>query len=212
MDIQQLLGTSSAEAILNLYQSEVSKDLLSFQATRKEFEGDFTLVVFPFLKISKKGPEQTANEIGQYLKDKLSEVAGFNVVKGFLNISLSQSFWGTFMNQAINEPAFGTHAEGTSGKTFMVEYSSPNTNKPLHLGHIRNNLYGFSVSEILKANGHKVIKANLVNDRGIHICKSMLAWQKWGNNITPEKAGVKGDKLVGDYYVLFDKEYKKTDS
>ena len=209
MEIQQLLASKSAEAILNLYQSAVSADVLPFQTTRKEFVGDFTVVVFPLLKISKKGPEQTANDIGQYLKNNLSEVAEFNVVKGFLNVSLSQSFWGSFINNAMGQAAFGTHPEDTSGKTFMVEYSSPNTNKPLHLGHIRNNLYGFSVAEILKANGHKVIKVNLVNDRGIHICKSMLAWQKWGKGITPEKAGVKGDKLVGDYYVLFDKEYKK---
>lgn len=209
MDIQKLLKETTAKAIKSLYSADANLDQITFSTTRKEFVGDFTLVVFPFLKISKQKPEDTAAAIGAYLRDNLAEVADFNVVKGFLNIQLSATFWTEFLNDAIADDRFGMKPKGSSGKTFMVEYSSPNTNKPLHLGHIRNNLYGYSVAQILKANGHNVIKANLVNDRGIHICKSMLAWQKWGNGATPESLGVKGDKLVGDYYVRFDKEYKK---
>ena len=209
MDIQKLLKDTTAKAIKSLYSADANLDQITFSTTRKEFVGDFTLVVFPFLKISKQKPEDTAAAIGAYLRDNLAEVADFNVVKGFLNIQLSATFWTEFLNDAIADDRFGMKPKGSSGKTFMVEYSSPNTNKPLHLGHIRNNLYGYSVAQILEANGHNVIKANLVNDRGIHICKSMLAWQKWGNGATPESLGVKGDKLVGDYYVRFDKEYKK---
>ena len=209
MDIQKLLKDTTAKAIKSLYSADANLDQITFSTTRKEFVGDFTLVVFPFLKISKQKPEDTAAAIGAFLRDNLAEVADFNVVKGFLNIQLSATFWTEFLNDAIADERFGMKPKGSSGKTFMVEYSSPNTNKPLHLGHIRNNLYGFSVAQILEANGHNVIKANLVNDRGIHICKSMLAWQKWGNGATPESLGVKGDKLVGDYYVHFDKEYKK---
>ncbi|MBO7143967.1 MAG: arginine--tRNA ligase [Salinivirgaceae bacterium] len=209
MDIQKLLKETTAKAIKSLYSADANLDQITFSTTRKEFVGDFTLVVFPFLKISKQKPEDTAAAIGAFLRDNLAEVADFNVVKGFLNIQLSATFWTEFLNDAIADDRFGMKPKGSSGKTFMVEYSSPNTNKPLHLGHIRNNLYGYSVAQILEANGHNVIKANLVNDRGIHICKSMLAWQKWGNGATPESLGVKGDKLVGDYYVRFDKEYKK---
>ena len=209
MDIQKLLKDTTAKAIKSLYSADANLDQITFSTTRKEFVGDFTLVVFPFLKISKQKPEDTAAAIGAFLRDNLAEVADFNVVKGFLNIQLSATFWTEFLNDAIADDRFGMKPKGSSGKTFMVEYSSPNTNKPLHLGHIRNNLYGYSVAQILEANGHNVIKANLVNDRGIHICKSMLAWQKWGNGATPESLGVKGDKLVGDYYVRFDKEYKK---
>lgn len=209
MDIQKLLKDTTAKAIKTLYSADANLDQITFSTTRKEFVGDFTLVVFPFLKISKQKPEDTAAAIGAFLRDNLAEVADFNVVKGFLNIQLSATFWTEFLNDAIADERFGMKQKGSSGKTFMVEYSSPNTNKPLHLGHIRNNLYGYSVAQILEANGHNVIKANLVNDRGIHICKSMLAWQKWGNGATPESLGVKGDKLVGDYYVRFDKEYKK---
>ena len=209
MDIQKLLKDTTAKAIKSLYSADANLDQITFSTTRKEFVGDFTLVVFPFLKISKQKPEDTAAAIGAFLRDNLAEVADFNVVKGFLNIQLSATFWTEFLNDAIADERFGMKPKGSSGKTFMVEYSSPNTNKPLHLGHIRNNLYGYSVAQILEANGHNVIKANLVNDRGIHICKSMLAWQKWGNGATPESLGVKGDKLVGDYYVRFDKEYKK---
>jgi len=209
MDILKLLKETTAKAIKTLYSADANLDQISFSPTRKEFNGDFTLVVFPFLKISKQKPEDTADAIGRYLNDNLAEVADFNVVKGFLNIQLSATFWNEFLSDAFADERYGLQPKGSSGKTFMVEYSSPNTNKPLHLGHIRNNLYGFSVSQILEANGHNVIKANLVNDRGIHICKSMLAWLKWGNGATPESLGVKGDKLVGDYYVKFDKEYKK---
>lgn len=209
MDIQQLLKDTTAKAIKSLYSADVDLNQITFTSTRKEFVGDFTLVVFPFLKISKQKPEDTANTIGQYLAENLKEIESFNVVKGFLNIQLSSNYWAEFTNEALANDNFGIAAKGSSGKTFMVEYSSPNTNKPLHLGHIRNNLYGYSVAKILEANGHNVIKANLVNDRGIHICKSMLAWQKWGNGATPESLGIKGDKLVGDYYVKFDKEYKK---
>ncbi|MCK9206362.1 MAG: arginine--tRNA ligase [Salinivirgaceae bacterium] len=192
-----------------IYNQPTDVEQIQIYKTRKDFKGDYTVVVFPFLKASKKGPEQTATEIGNYLLSSLHEVEGFNVVKGFLNLNLSKAFWVSFLNQIMHEAQFGLKAPGTSGKTVMVEYSSPNTNKPLHLGHIRNNLLGYAVSEILKANGHLVIKANLVNDRGIHICKSMLAWQKWGKGATPESTGLKGDKLVGDFYVKFDQEYKK---
>jgi len=192
-----------------IYNQPTDVEQIQIYKTRKDFKGDYTVVVFPFLKASKKGPEQTATEIGNYLLSSLHEVEGFNVVKGFLNLNLSKAFWVSFLNQIMPEAQFGLKAPGTSGKTVMVEYSSPNTNKPLHLGHIRNNLLGYAVSEILKANGHLVIKANLVNDRGIHICKSMLAWQKWGKGATPESTGLKGDKLVGDFYVKFDQEYKK---
>lgn len=209
MDILNLLKDTTAKAIKTIYATDANPDQITFTSTRKEFVGDFTLVVFPFLKISKQKPEDTATAIGQFLRDNLAEIADFNVVKGFLNIQLSEKFWSEFLSSAFANDRYGLQPKGSSGKTFMVEYSSPNTNKPLHLGHIRNNLYGFSVAQILEANGHNVIKANLVNDRGIHICKSMLAWQKWGNGATPESLGIKGDKLVGDYYVKFDKEYKK---
>lgn len=176
------------------------------QRTRKEFEGDYTLVVFPLLKASRKSPEATAAEIGEMLVDKLHEVESFNVVKGFLNLTLRRDFWNAKLAEITADTDFG-HGKPT-GRTVMVEYSSPNTNKPLHLGHIRNNLLGYSVAEILKANGDTVIKANLVNDRGIHICKSMIAWQKYGGGETPQSSGMKGDHLVGKYYVEFDKRYK----
>lgn len=209
MEILNLLKDKVAEAIKELYGAEVNERMVQIQKTRKEFEGDFTLVVFPFLKIAKKGPEQTAEDLGNKLQATVNEIASFNVVKGFLNLKLTDAYWIDFLNTISKENEFGIVAKESTGKTIMVEYSSPNTNKPLHLGHIRNNLLGYSVAEILKANGHKVLKVNLVNDRGIHICKSMLAWQKWGNDATPESTGLKGDKLVGDYYVKFDQEYKK---
>jgi len=209
MNILTLLKNNTIAGIKELYDEVVNEKTVQFQKTRKEFEGDFTLVVFPFLKIAKKSPEQTAQEIGNYLKSNVKEICKFNVVKGFLNIKLSDEYWISHLNSIVTNKQYGIKQEGTSGKTIMVEYSSPNTNKPLHLGHIRNNLLGYSVAEILKANGHKILKVNLVNDRGIHICKSMLAWQKWGNGVTPESTNIKGDKLVGDYYVKFDKEYKK---
>jgi len=191
-------------AINNLYSQNVDIKLVQVQKTKKDFNGDYTINVFPFLKISKKPPEQTATEIGNYLKIKILEINSFEVIKGFLNISFSNSFWVNKLNNISN-----IDSENIEHQNILIEYSSPNTNKPLHLGHVRNNLIGHSLSEILKANGNNVTKVNLVNDRGIHICKSMLAWQKWGNGITPEKANKKGDKLVGDFYVLFDKEYKK---
>jgi arginyl-tRNA synthetase len=194
-------------AVQHLYQVTITEDDINLQETRKEFEGQVTVVTFPFTRFSRKSPEQTGQEIGAYLQEQVAEVSAFNVIKGFLNISIADSFW---QSKLINEVL---HPEYTilpsNGKRIMVEYSSPNTNKPLHLGHVRNNLLGYAVAEILSASGYEVIKANLVNDRGIHICKSMLAWQKWGNGETPQSAGLKGDKLVGNYYVLFDKEYKK---
>ena len=207
MNIENLLSSKTAEAIKVLYQEDVLPDNIIFQKTRKEFEGDLTLVVFPFTKLSKASPEATARQIGDYLKTNVKEVTDYNIVKGFLNLVIDKSWWLKFFDEAEKDKTFGFPKVST-GKIIMVEYSSPNTNKPLHLGHIRNNLLGYSVAEILKANGHKVIKTNLVNDRGIHICKSMLAWQKFGNGETPESSGMKGDHLVGKYYVGFDKQYK----
>jgi len=180
-----------------------------FQKTRKEFEGDFTLVTFPFIKETKRSPEQLGQELGAFLIANDPNIWAFNVVKGFLNISLTNIFWLNYFNDVKDSATLGMKEEISSGKTIMLEYSSPNTNKPLHLGHVRNNLLGYSVAQILKANGHTVIKTNLVNDRGIHICKSMLAWQKFGNGETPQSSGLKGDHLVGKYYVAFDKAYKK---
>ncbi|MDN3588681.1 arginine--tRNA ligase [Pedobacter aquatilis] len=199
--------TATLDAIKELYNEEVAESVINIQETRKEFEGQVTIVVFPITKISKKSPEQTANEIGEYLVANVADIIAFNVVKGFLNLSISESYFLNQFNTEILVDDFG--AFKPNGKKVMVEYSSPNTNKPLHLGHVRNNLLGYSVSELLKAYGYDVVKVNLVNDRGIHICKSMLAWQKWGNGETPESAGLKGDHLVGKYYVIFDKEYKK---
>ena len=198
---------AAVKAVKTLYQTELNAADVNLQPTRKEFEGQVTIVTFPFTRFSRKSPEQTGAEIGEFLKNEVKEVASFNVIKGFLNISLADDYWlGKFYNEILPED----FAESKpNGKKVMVEYSSPNTNKPLHLGHVRNNLLGYSVAEILKAGGYEVIKANLVNDRGIHICKSMLAWQKFGNGETPELTGEKGDHLVGKYYVLFDKEYKK---
>ena len=204
MIIENYISNEFCKAINNLYSQNVDIKLVQVQKTKKEFNGDYTINVFPFLKISKKPPEQTATEIGNYLKIKILEINSFEVIKGFLNISFSNSFWVNKLNNISN-----IDSENIEHQNILIEYSSPNTNKPLHLGHVRNNLIGHSLSEILKANGNNVTKVNLVNDRGIHICKSMLAWQKWGNGITPEKANKKGDKLVGDFYVLFDKEYKK---
>lgn len=198
---------AAVKAIKHLYQTDVAPAAISLQETRKEFEGQITIVTFPFTKFSRKGPEQTGTEIGEYLKNELKEVAAFNVVKGFLNISLSDEYWiGQLYNQILPD---NFAVAKSNGQKVMVEYSSPNTNKPLHLGHIRNNLLGFSVAQILAAAGYDVVKANLVNDRGIHICKSMLAWQMFGNGETPESSGLKGDHLVGKYYVLFDKELRK---
>ncbi|HEY2583483.1 MAG TPA: arginine--tRNA ligase [Mucilaginibacter sp.] len=197
---------AAAKAIKHLYNTDIAAGDIGLQETRKEFEGQITIVTFPFTKFSKKSPEQTGHEIGAYLQNELKEVAGFNVIKGFLNISLSDDYWVNSLYNEILPDDFAVFQP--NGKKVMVEYSSPNTNKPLHLGHVRNNLLGYSVAEILAAAGYEVIKTNLVNDRGIHICKSMLAWQKFGNGETPESSGLKGDHLVGKYYVLFDKAYK----
>lgn len=205
--IQQTLVEQTVAAVKALYGADIPESQISLQDTRKEFEGQITIVTFPVTRFSKKSPEQTGTEIGEYLKANVEAISAFNVIKGFLNISLSDSYWIALLNNTIAAADFGKFP--TNGKKLMVEYSSPNTNKPLHLGHIRNNLLGYSVSEILKAYGYDIIKANLVNDRGIHICKSMLAWQKFGNGETPESTGMKGDHLVGKYYVVFDKEYKK---
>ncbi|MBC7912815.1 MAG: arginine--tRNA ligase [Pyrinomonadaceae bacterium] len=195
------------DAVKALYHIELKETEIGLQETRKEFEGDVTLVTFPLTRTSKKSPEQTGTEIGEYLVANSIHISGFNVIKGFLNLSLTNSFLNQLYKETISQNSFGFFP--SNGKKVMVEYSSPNTNKPLHLGHVRNNLLGYSVAEILSANGYDVIKANLVNDRGIHICKSMLAWKKFGQGETPESSGLKGDHLVGKYYVIFDKEYKK---
>ena len=207
MSPEKYIIEKAALAVKALYGAEVDPSALQVQVTRKEFEGDYTLVVFPLLKISKSNPEGTGNAIGEWLKENFAEVAGYNVVKGFLNISFSTVYWNNLFAEIANTEDFGQHAP--SGRTIMVEYSSPNTNKPLHLGHIRNNLLGFSVAKLLEANGHNVMKVNLVNDRGIHICKSMYAWKVLGNGETPASSGKKGDHLVGDYYVAFNNLYKK---
>jgi arginyl-tRNA synthetase len=209
MSIEQIIRVKIIEAIEKCYQQNVDANLVQLQNTRKEFEGDITLVVFPFVRMSKKSPEQTAAEIGDYLQENVAEVSSYNVVKGFLNIVISSDYWISVLNTIISTANYGITEPTDASKLVMVEYSSPNTNKPLHLGHIRNNLLGYSLCEILKANGNKVVKTNIVNDRGIHICKSMYAWKMWGNGETPESTGIKGDHLVGNYYVKFDQEYKK---
>ncbi|MCD4665995.1 MAG: arginine--tRNA ligase [Bacteroidales bacterium] len=207
MDIEQLIAEKAAKAVKSLYNQSIDPASLQIEKTNSEFKGDFTLVVFPLLKISKKPPQLTAMEIGDFFIDNFPEVDSIEVVKGFLNLSLTKKFWLKFFIDNVQNDSFG-FITVTSKKPFIVEYSSPNTNKPLHLGHVRNNLLGYSLSEILKANGKNVVKINLINDRGIHICKSMLAWQKWGEGETPEAAGLKGDHLIGKYYVLFDKKHK----
>ncbi len=204
---ENYLIESIQKALQELYS--LSGKTITLQKTRKEFEGDFTLVTFPFIKEAGRNPEQLGQEVGRFLVEQADQVATFNVVKGFLNISLNDTFWLNYFNSVKDHHDIGFKKENSSGKTIMVEYSSPNTNKPLHLGHVRNILLGFSVAQILKANGHKVIKTNIVNDRGIHICKSMLAWQKFGKGETPESSGLKGDHLVGKYYVEFDKANKQ---
>jgi arginyl-tRNA synthetase len=206
MTIEEVIYEKLAEAVQQIYGQPAPEGALQLQATRKEFEGDLTAVMFPLLKISRQSPEKTGETIGAWLQEHCVEVASVNVVKGFLNIKFATTFWHEQLKTIAAAAHYGISTN--SGRTVMVEYSSPNTNKPLHLGHVRNNLLGYSVSKLLEANGHKVIKVNLVNDRGIHICKSMLAWQKWGQGETPETSGKKGDHLVGDYYVLFDKAYK----
>ncbi len=207
--IDNILNKSVSESIKFLYGQSADTRLIQLQKTRREFEGDITLVVFPLLKISRKSPDETSTDIGKYLKENVPEVVRFNVVKGFLNLVISDTYYLQFLNLASGDSLFGFTATDEDGGVIMVEYSSPNTNKPLHLGHVRNNLLGYSLSKILIAGGKKVVMTNIVNDRGIHICKSMLAWQKWGNGETPGKSGKKGDHLVGEYYVKFDQEYKK---
>lgn len=208
MKPETILQNSVIKAIESLYSQTITAEQATLQKTRKEFEGHYTLMVFPFLKISRKSPEQTAQEIGEWLVNNTNEVVRFNVIKGFLNLSVATSSWMELLNDIHRTQNYGIKEVTPDAPLVMIEYSSPNTNKPLHLGHVRNNLLGFALSEVLKANGNKVVKTNIVNDRGIHICKSMLAWKKWGNGETPESSGKKGDHLVGDYYVLFDKHYK----
>ena len=198
----------TVKAIKELYGQDIGEETIQIEKTSRDFTGDFTLVVFPLLRLSRKSPQETATEIGTYLLNALPEIENFEVVKGFLNLRLHQSFWLEFFKESLSNDRFG-RGQPKKGNPLVVEYSSPNTNKPLHLGHIRNNLLGYSISQLLKAVGHKVIMVNLVNDRGIHICKSMLAWMKWGNGETPESSGMKGDHLVGKYYVLFDKKHKE---
>ena len=208
MSIIQSLQQATAEAVQALYGQMPTPEQLQFQKTRSEFEGQWTLVAFPLLKISRKNPEATAQEIGAYLQEHCSLVEGIQIVKGFLNLSIAPAAWVEDFNAIRSDKTFG-HKQATADAPFvMVEYSSPNTNKPLHLGHVRNNLLGYSIARILEASGNRVFKTNIVNDRGIHICKSMLAWQRWGNGATPESTGKKGDHLIGDFYVLFDKHYQ----
>ena len=208
MNLEKELQLLIIEAIAKLYNAEVNESQITLQKTKKEFTGNYTLVTFPLLRISKKSPEQTAQEIGETLTANSAFIESFNVIKGFLNLSLSSSSWVKTLEEINNNPTYGFTQANEDSPLYMVEYSSPNTNKPLHLGHVRNNLLGHSLCEILKANGKKVVKTNIVNDRGIHICKSMLAWKKWGNNETPESSNKKGDHLIGDYYVMFDQKYK----
>lgn len=209
MSIDNILSQATADAVKALYGAEVAAESIVPSTTKKEFEGNLTIVVFPFLKASHKRPEDTAQEIGEYLVANCEAVEKFNVIKGFLNITIKPSFWTSVLQSVEATENFGFKPVTDDSRLVMIEYSSPNTNKPLHLGHVRNNLLGFSLAKIMEANGNKVVKTNIVNDRGIHICKSMLAWLKWGNGITPEKAGKKGDHLIGDFYVAFDKHYKE---
>ncbi len=209
MNIETLISNAAREAIKALYGMEATEKMLQLQKTRSEFEGNLTLVVFPFVKAARKSPEQTAQEIGQYLLDHCPAVSKYNVVKGFLNLSVGQGAWLQLLQAIDSDDHFGTKAAGEDSPLVMIEYSSPNTNKPLHLGHVRNNLLGWSLAQIMQANGNRVVKTNIVNDRGIHICKSMLAWLKYGNGETPESSGKKGDHLIGDYYVAFDKHYRE---
>ena len=206
MNLSQILTLPIQKAVRQLF--DVSIDRVEFQITRKEFEGDITMVIFPLLKLIKGNPIEIGTKIGNYLVVNVDEIIRFNVVSGFLNIVVSDDYYLTFFNEIKNDKNFGFADVSPNEKAIMVEYSSPNTNKPLHLGHVRNNLLGYSVAEIIKASGKKVYKTQIINDRGIHICKSMLAWQKFGNGQTPESSGLKGDKLVGNFYVKFDQEYK----
>ncbi|MBR2238348.1 MAG: arginine--tRNA ligase [Prevotella sp.] len=209
MNIESLISMAAQDAVKSLYGQEVPEKMVQLQKTRSEFEGNLTLVVFPFVKMARKNPEQTAQEIGQYMVDNCPAIEKFNVVKGFLNLCIGQGAWLKFLEDIDLDEHFGMKTAHEGSPLVMIEYSSPNTNKPLHLGHVRNNLLGWSLAQIMEANGNRVVKTNIVNDRGIHICKSMLAWLKWGNGETPESSGKKGDHLIGDYYVLFDKHYRE---
>lgn len=209
MNIISEINKAALEAVKALYGQDVPEKMVQVQKTKKEFEGSLTLVVFPFLKISKKKPEDTAAEIGEWMKQNCKAVADYNVVKGFLNIVIDTAAWIGMLNDINADEHYGKKQATEDSPLVMIEYSSPNTNKPLHLGHVRNNLLGWSLAQIMAANGNKVVKTNIVNDRGIHICKSMLAWQKWGNGVTPETSGMKGDHLIGDFYVAFDKHYRE---
>lgn len=209
MTIEQQIITTAQQAVKTLYGQEVPEKMVQLQKTKREFEGNLTLVVFPFLKISRKKPEDTAQDLGEYIKQNCNAIADFNVVKGFLNLVIDSKAWIGLLNEMNSNPKFGEKPVTEKSPLVMIEYSSPNTNKPLHLGHVRNNLLGWSLAQIMEANGNRVIKTNIVNDRGIHICKSMLAWLKFGNGETPETSGKKGDHLIGDYYVAFDKHYRE---
>ncbi len=209
MNIEKALCSSVIKAVKELYGQDVPEKMVQLQKTKREFEGHLTLVVFPFLKISHKKPEETAEDLGRWLKENEACVASYNVVKGFLNLVISNGAWIGLLNDINADPTYGERKANENSPLVMIEYSSPNTNKPLHLGHVRNNLLGWSLAKIMEANGNRVVKTNIVNDRGIHICKSMLAWLKWGNGETPETSGKKGDHLIGDYYVAFDKHYRE---
>ena len=209
MNIEKQIINSALEAVNKLYGASVDEQTIQIQKTRTGFEGNLTLVAFPLLKISRKKPDETAHEIGEYLKTNCPAVEKFNVVSGFLNLVVSAEAWINLLNEIDADEHFGERKPTDKSPLVMIEYSSPNTNKPLHLGHVRNNLLGWSLAQIMEANGNRVVKTNIVNDRGIHICKSMLAWIKWGDGITPEKAGKKGDHLIGDFYVAFDKHYRE---
>ncbi len=208
MNLESILSEGVIQAVSELYGQTISPDIIQFQKTKKEFEGDITLVVFPFVKLARKSPEQTGEEIGAFLKSRFESIEKYNIIKGFVNFTIAPAYWIGQLDEMHHQPEFGIVAAKADADLMMIEYSSPNTNKPLHLGHIRNNLLGFSIAEIQKANGWQVVKTNIVNDRGIHICKSMLAWKLFGNGETPESTGMKGDHLVGKYYVEFDKAYK----
>ena len=209
MKIEQEIQSAALAAVKALYGQEVPEKMVQLQKTRSEFEGSLTLVVFPFVKMARKSPEQTAQELGEYLVANCQAVSKYNVVKGFLNLSISNEAWLKLLTDMDADPHYGEKSANEQSPLVMIEYSSPNTNKPLHLGHVRNNLLGWSLAQIMQANGNRVVKTNIVNDRGIHICKSMLAWLKWGNGETPESSGKKGDHLIGDYYVAFDKHYRE---
>ena len=209
MSIETLISQAAKQAVKELYGQDATDKMVQLQKTRSEFEGNLTLVVFPFVKMARKSPEQTAEELGSYLKEHCNAVEKYNVVKGFLNLSVGGGAWLQLLQAIDQDPDYGTKRANETSPLVMIEYSSPNTNKPLHLGHVRNNLLGWSLAQIMQANGNRVVKTNIVNDRGIHICKSMLAWLKYGNGETPETSGKKGDHLIGDYYVAFDKHYRE---